>query len=73
VEFDSAAIGKRVKMKLIYFAAIVALGFSSAFDAGAAKDSDRKPNIIYVMLDDAGYGDFSAFGSPYVKTPTFDR
>ena len=32
-----------------------------------------KPNIIYVMLDDAGYGDFAAFGSKYVKTPTFDR
>ncbi len=33
----------------------------------------RKPNIIYVMLDDAGYGDFGAFGSKHVKTPTFDR
>jgi arylsulfatase A-like enzyme len=33
----------------------------------------RGPNIIYVMIDDAGYGDFSAFGSPHVKTPTFDR
>ena len=33
----------------------------------------RQPNIIYLMLDDAGYGDFGAFGSPYVKTPNFDR
>jgi len=32
-----------------------------------------KPNIIYIMLDDAGYGDFGAFGSKHVKTPTFDR
>ena len=32
-----------------------------------------KPNIIYVMLDDAGYGDFAALGSKYVKTPAFDR
>ena len=32
-----------------------------------------KPNVIYVMLDDAGYGDFGAFGSKHVKTPTFDR
>ena len=29
-----------------------------------------KPNVIYVMLDDAGYG---AFGSKHVKTPTFDK
>ena len=32
-----------------------------------------KPNVIYVMLDDAGYGDFGAFGSKHVKTPTFDK
>ena len=30
---------------------------------------EQRPNIIYIMLDDAGYGDFGAFGSPYVKTP----
>ncbi|MFK5973053.1 MAG: arylsulfatase [Flavobacteriaceae bacterium] len=33
----------------------------------------QRPNIIYIMLDDAGYGDFGAFGSPYVKTPHFDK
>ena len=38
-----------------------------------ADESEPRPNIIYVMLDDAGYGDFGAFGSPHVKTPTFDR
>jgi len=32
-----------------------------------------KPNIIYIMLDDAGYSDFGAFGSPAIKTPTFDQ
>ena len=25
------------------------------------------------MLDDAGYGDFSAFGSKHIKTPNFDK
>ncbi|MFK7737370.1 MAG: arylsulfatase [Pirellulaceae bacterium] len=34
--------------------------------------ADEPPNIIYIMLDDAGYGDFGAFGSKKVKTPTFD-
>ena len=33
----------------------------------------ERPNIIYVMLDDAGYGDFGAFGSKHVNTPVFDR
>ncbi len=43
----------------------------------SANDEDspgkRRPNIIYIMLDDAGYGDFGAFGSEQVKTPAFDQ
>jgi arylsulfatase A-like enzyme len=40
---------------------------------GIAKaKTSEKPNIIYVMLDDAGYGDFGAFGSKHIKTPAFD-
>ena len=38
----------------------------------AGLSADR-PNIIYVMLDDAGYGDFGAYGSQAIKTPHFDR
>ena len=38
------------------------LGTSYAY---AFASGGRQPNIIYLMLDDAGYGDFGAFGSPY--------
>ena len=31
-----------------------------------------RPNIILVMPDDVGYGDFSCLGSPIVRTPHFD-
>ena len=33
----------------------------------------RKPNFVYVMVDDAGYGDFSCFGQKKFKTPSVDR
>ncbi len=41
--------------------------------SAAADGRGRRPNIIYVMLDDAGWGDFGAMGSRHVRTPAFDR
>jgi arylsulfatase A-like enzyme len=32
-----------------------------------------KPNIIFILTDDQGYGDLSAHGHPLLKTPNFDR
>ena len=32
-----------------------------------------KPNIIYIMADDLGYGDLSCFGQKMVPTPNLDR
>jgi arylsulfatase A len=31
------------------------------------------PNIIYILLDDAGYGDFSCYGQKKFSTPNIDR
>ena len=32
-----------------------------------------RPNIIYIVSDDQGYGDFSWTGNPYLKTPNLDK
>src|SRR5512133_1093928 len=37
---------------------------------GAAK---RPPNIVFIVLDDAGYGDIGCFGQKYIRTPNIDR
>ncbi len=33
----------------------------------------RKPNIIFILADDLGYGDIGPFGQKVIRTPTLDR
>lgn len=44
---------------------------TSVFALSALASS--KPNVLIVLVDDVGYGDFSCLGSPIVKTPNCDR
>ena len=46
--------------------AVAALGFASRLTA-----ADR-PNVLIVMTDDQGLGDFSFTGNPVLKTPNLD-
>ncbi len=33
----------------------------------------RRPNVIFVLTDDQGWGDAAAWGHPYCRTPNLDR
>src|SRR5574342_1122925 len=33
----------------------------------------RRPNIVFILTDDQGYGDMSCHGHPILKTPNIDR
>jgi len=36
-------------------------------------DESGKPNIIYIMADDLGYGDLGSYGQENIRTPNLDR
>jgi arylsulfatase A len=47
--------------------------FLGLLGATAIAQGRRKPNIVFIMADDLGYGDLGCYGQQYIKTPNIDR
>lgn len=37
------------------------------------EQESRRPNIIYILADDLGYGDLSSYGQQHFSTPNIDK
>ena len=35
--------------------------------------AQAKPNVVLIVMDDVGYGDYGAYGAPDINTPNVDR
>ena len=46
---------------------------SKAVKTAADYDITQKPNVIFILLDDAGYGDIGCNGQTNFRTPNIDR
>jgi arylsulfatase A len=53
-------------------AAIPALSFMNIFSS-CKRTNDQKPNIIFILADDLGYGDLSCYGQKLFYTPNIDK
>src|SRR5476649_2943478 len=56
-------------MKRFVIALVAALSIANFANAGDAK----KPNIIYILADDLGYGELGCYGQKKIKTPNLDK
>jgi Sulfatase len=59
---------RRTVMQLIAGQALA----TSVGAAQLARVQNNAPNVVFVLADDVGYGDFGCLGNPYIKTPNID-
>jgi arylsulfatase A len=55
------------------FSRLIALLITSMAWAIVTPAEAAKPNIIFILADDLGYGDIGAFGQKKIRTPNLDR
>ncbi len=53
--------------------AVVAGGGISCLNLSCKTGTKRKPNIVFILADDLGYGDLSCYGQKKFETPHLDR
>ena len=34
--------------------------------------SEKRPNVVFILADDVGYGDLQCYGNPYIETPVLN-
>ncbi len=61
---------RHILILAMFASALVCLFFNSQ---ARAADTARPRNVIFILSDDPGYGDFGCYGATLVKTPNIDK
>ena len=52
---------------------VLSLGLSALLTFSAQATTTSKPNVIYILADDLGYGEVGVYGQTKIKTPNIDQ
>ena len=56
-----------------YLTVVLTCVIVSTSTIAISKLDAAKPNVIYIMADDAGIGDIGAYGGKIIATPNIDK
>jgi arylsulfatase A-like enzyme len=66
-------VGHNVSRRTVLGMIASQLANTSIGGALAASAGEKQPNVVFVLVDDVGYGDFACNGNPVIKTPNLDK
>lgn len=69
----SSPYGRADTLAALIVLAVAGMGSILCHDTAQGGDPASAPNVVFILADDIGYGDFACYGATKVKTPHLDR